>query len=476
MRCPVIFLILGSLLALCMSAETPKPNVLFIAIDDLRPELNCYGKEKVVSPNIDQLAAEGSLFTRAYCNIPVCGASRASLLSGIRGGFDRFLHYYTWLEREVPDAIPLNKFYQQNGYRTAAYGKIFHHDRDHLDGWDRFDNEILSPSGWRDYVVEANIAREMASDDKGPPVERTDVRDNAYRDGRIADLAIEELETLADSDQPFFLAVGFLKPHLPFNAPEKYWALYDDVSFDIPPAGHRPENAPRAAFHHSGELRGYGDIPPTGPVSDAMAKTLIQGYYACVSYTDAQIGRVLDALKGNGLADNTIVVLWGDHGWNLRDHGLWCKHCLFNSSLQVPLIIKVPGQQPNHVPGITEFVDIYPTLCELTGLTPPPNQLDGQSLVPMMKDPTNLGDGIAVSRWFKGTTLIKGDYFYTEWRDRDDKLEARMLYDHSVDPGELNNLARDPANAELVENLSNILIRERGKDFFKPVAEVSKNK
>lgn len=464
---PLLILAPGSLLP----AGEDRPNVLFIAVDDLRPELGCYGAPFAQTPHIDRLAATGSRFSRAYCNIPVCGASRASLLGGVRPGYHRYLHYYTWLEKETPEVLPLHTHFQRNGYRTVSLGKVFHHARDHAGGWDRIDDAI-GPAGWRDYVLKENTQLDRMDNRRGPPVERADVLDNAYRDGKLAEMAVAELENMAKTGESFFLAVGFVKPHLPFNAPEKYWRMYNPEAFPVPPAGRRPSNAPAESFHGSGELRAYDGIPREGPVSDAMARLLIHGYHACVSYVDAQVGKLLDALEATGLADNTIVVLWGDHGWNLREHGIWCKHCLYETSLHVPLIFRAPGIAPSTVPGITEFVDIYPTLCELTGLAAP-GHLDGQSLVPLMRDPTRPGDGVAVAKWFEGTTVIRDSFFYTEWRNEADEPYARMLYDHRIHPAEMHNLAEDPAYRKTVRDLSRAITRERGDAFFEPVAQPS---
>lgn len=448
-----------------------RPNILFIAVDDLRPTLGVYGDAVAQTPHLDRLAKQGGLFERAYCNVPVCGASRASLMAGVRPGYDRYRTYFTWLEKETPDIEPMNNFFQRQGYTTLGIGKIYHHIADSADGWDRV-YDAIGESGWRDYVEAENVRTARDSSRKDPAVEAADVADDAYRDGRLALMAMNELDQLARTEEPFFLALGFLKPHLPFNAPKKYWNLYDPAEFPLPAPGFNPESAPRAAFHNFGELRAYADIPAEGPVSDEMSRTLIHGYYACVSYTDAQIGRVLRKLEATGLADNTIVVVWGDHGYNLREHGLWCKHCNFDTATRVPLLIKVPGLPPARISGIAELVDLYPTLASLTGLERPAH-LEGQDLSPMLRDPSDPGDGIAITKYHDGVTVITGNLAYTEWRNAEDQIRARMLYDHSADPDESNNLAEDPAWAEEVSRLSNLLREERGERFFEPVAAPS---
>lgn len=456
------------------SPARDRPNVLFIAVDDLRPAIGAYGDPVAVTPHLDQLARQSSLFERAYCNVPVCGASRASIMSGIRPGFDRYRSYYTWLEKETPDAVTLNDHFQQNGYTTLSVGKIYHHIADSSDTWDRVYDSI-GESGWRDYALAENARNARDPHQPDPAYEAADVTDLAYRDGRLAQMAVNELQQLARTGEPFFLALGFLKPHLPFNAPRKYWDLYDAEALPVPPAGNNPESAPAAAFHAWGELRAYAEVPAKGPLPDALARKLIHGYYACVSATDAQIGKVLTALERTGLADNTIVVVWGDHGYNLREHGLWCKHCNFNTAMQVPLIIKAPGVAPARISGIAELVDLYPTLCALTGLRPPADQLDGQDLGPLMRDPSLPGDGVAVSKYGNGVTLIEDHLFYTEWRRADDQRYARMLFDHTTDPAETQNLAELPEWADTVARLQQRLLQERGGDFFQPVAAPSTN-
>ncbi len=447
------------------SDSQKKPNVLFIAVDDLRPELACYGAEHIHSPHIDRLAAQGTRFDRSYCNIPVCGASRASLLSGLRPARARFLTYNTWLDEDAPGVLSLPGLFKSNGYTTISNGKIYHHDLDGKDGWNEIWHPASGSSSWRDYALAENALADSSDRHRGPPFERAGVADTAYKDGKLAEKVIRDLKKLRDAGKPFFLAAGFLKPHLPFNAPESYWALYDG-GVVLPDNNYPPENAPREAFHNFGELRAYAGVPKQGPLSDQMAEQLIQGYYACVSYTDAQIGRVLDALEQLGLAENTIVILWGDHGWNLREHGLWCKHCNFENSLHTPLIVRVPGREQVPASGeIVEYVDIYPTLCELSGLEKPAH-LQGVSFAPLLFNAAAKSDGIAVSRWYDGITVICDQYFYTEWVNDKDSSYARMLYDHAVDPKENRNLSEEPDLQELTLDLASQMRQERGSDYF----------
>ncbi len=472
MRNPSIHLIpiLGILLISCTGRNSPEPetvlpNILFIAVDDLRPELGCYGQAGIHSPNIDRLASEGTRFDRSYCNVPVCGASRASLMTGIRPARNRFLTYDTWADRDAAGITTLPGHFRNNGYYTVSNGKIFHHDRDAADSWDEIWHPRSNSASWRDYALAENIRLDTSGDRRGPPFERAELPDTIYKDGKTARKVISDLRRLKGMDQPFFLAAGFLKPHLPFNAPEKYWRLYDG-KVTLPGNDTPPENAPAESLHNWGELRAYAGIPAEGPVTDEMARELIHGYYACVSYTDAQIGLVLEELARLGLDRSTIVILWGDHGWNLREHGLWCKHCNYETSLHTPLILSVPGKEQVKATGeIVEYVDIYPTLCDLAGLVKP-DHLQGTSFAELLFDPGAVSDGVAVSQWFAGITTIRGRYFYTEWVNDADSAYARMLYDHGTDPGENVNISGEPSAQEVVRQMSREMRRSRAPSYF----------
>ena len=422
----------------------------------------------MISPNIDRLASQGTLFNRAYCQIPVCGASRASLLTGLRPNRSRFLGYDTWADKDVPEALTLPQHFKNNGYYTISNGKIFHHQDDKLESWSELPWRPRNPnSNWRDYVTEA--AQRIATDHengRGPAFEQADVPDTAYFDGKIAAKTIADLQRLKKQDQPFFLAVGFLKPHLPFNAPSRYWDLYDPQNLPKASNPFPPENAPDAAIHNFGELRNYAGIPPEGALSKSIAKLMVHGYYACTSYTDAQIGKLLDTLEELDLADNTIVVLWGDHGWNLEEHGLWCKHCNFETSLRAPLLIKAPGLPAGQrTEALTEFIDIYPTLCDLAQL-PEPGYLDGQSLVPVLSQSNTVGKEYVFSKFFDGFTVKNNHYRYTEWSEDDGEVYARMLYDHQQDSLENVNIVDQPENKEIVRELQKQLRQAYPNDFI----------
>ena len=435
-------------------------NVLFIAVDDLRPELNCFGRPGVHSPNLDRLAQQGVVFSRCYCQVPVCGASRASLLTGVRPNRNRFLGFNTWADEDLPGNLSLPRHFRKHGYTTLSVGKVYHHQTDGAGSWSRPAWRPKGDRNWRDYQTAASraIAAGRAAG-KGPAFEAADVSDETYFDGKIAHQAIDELQQLKDGATPFFLAVGFLTPHLPFNAPQRYWDLYRREDLDLADNPFSPKGAPQAALHNWGELRNYHGIPQKGPLSEDMTRTMVHGYYACVSYTDAQVGRVLAALDRLGLADDTIVILWGDHGWNLGEHGLWCKHCNFETSLRSPLMIRVPGMRGGHnTRALTEYVDIYPSLCELCDL-PVPEHVEGLSFVPLLHDPDRAWKTAVFSRYFAGDSVRTDRYRYTQWLDKQNQRYARMLYDHVKDPGENVNIAEDSSSASVVARLSG-LIRE----------------
>jgi iduronate 2-sulfatase len=449
-----------------------QPNVLFIAVDDLRPELGCYGQTHIHSPNIDKLAEGGLTFNRAYCNIPVCGASRASLLSGIRPNRTRFVDFACRLDEDVPGAVSLPGHFKNNGYQTISLGKIFHHLDDGKGSWSE------SPwfpqgdwEGWQAYVVKESIEKIDHRPDgrglSGPSFEWPDAPDHVYPDGMIAGEALRKLREFKNSGEPFFLAVGFLKPHLPFNAPKKYWDLYDFTKIQLPDNMEKPEGAPNESMHNFGELRNYTDVPDQGPMEEDFMRRLIHGYYACVSYTDAQIGKVLDELERLGLAENTIVVLWGDHGWHLGEHNLWCKHCNFEKVLHAPLILRAPGKKKNiHTDALVEFIDIYPSLCDLAGLGKP-FHLQGRSLVPLAENPGQAWNTEVYCRWIKGETIVTQTHTYTEWfSDQTGEKTARMMYSLADDPQETVNISEKKENKKLVEELSGKLkkhISERDK-------------
>jgi arylsulfatase A-like enzyme len=441
-----------------------RPNILFVAIDDLRPQLNCYGHRQMVSPNIDRLAEQGVLFERAYCQVPVCGATRASLLTGARPTRNRFVTFECWADQEYPNALTLPQHFLQEGYTALSVGKIFHHGEDAADrSWSEAPWRPRGKVSWRDYLLPENVENAAAHNGRGPAFECSDAPDEAYCDGKTADRAIAELQRLSRDDKPFFLGVGFLKPHLPFNAPRKYWDYYKREEVNPADNPFRPEDAPDEALHNWGELRQYFDIPREGPLPEDMARTLVHGYYAATSYMDAQLGRVLDELERLDLHKNTIVVVWGDHGWQLGEHGLWCKHCNFETSLNAPLIFRVPDQMKgSRARGLVEFVDVYPTLCELAGI-PLPDHLAGESLLPLLSDASRPGKPAAFSRYLSGDSIRTDRFLYTEWTSPEGDRTARMLYDHDADPDENVNLSERPEHQTTVVTLAQMLHEQQAQ-------------
>jgi len=361
----------------------------------------------------------------------------------------------------------LNSHFKKHGYYTVSNGKVFHFPNDSEGGW--------SEPPWRpdrrpdQYLLEESLRKEAANAQikekgRGPPFEAAAVSDEAYADGQLAEKAVADLKRLASQNEPFFLAVGFFKPHLPFAAPKRYWDLYDKDSIHLPENYHVPMNAPKIAIHSWGELRAYADVPPKGPLDDEMARTLIHGYYACVSYTDAQIGKLLDELDRLGIANNTVIVLWGDHGWNLGEHTLWCKHCTFETSMHTPLIVSAPGfQKAKTASGLTEFIDIYPTLCELAGL-PVPDHVQGKSFVPILRDPSQPFKERVIGRFWQSDSIRTDRYRYSEYRDEQGKFLAHMLYDQRTDPGEDVNIVDRKVNSTLVGQLRQELHDGMGQD------------
>ncbi|MCE9551991.1 MAG: sulfatase [Planctomycetes bacterium] len=443
-----------------VAADAKHPNILFIAVDDLRPQLGCYGQTQMKTPHIDALAKSGVLFSKAYCQTSVCGASRASLMTGIRPAEGRFRHFAARADKEAPGVVTMGEHFKKNGYHTRAMGKIFHFADDNAQAWS--EPHFSPPDSWPGYHDEATKAKAAAENRRnkniyGPPWEFAACEDNGYPDGRTADQAILDLKRLKEQGKPFFMALGFAKPHLPFTAPKKYWDMYDHAAIPLAKNGSAPKDAPRQAMHDWRELRGnYSGMPRKGPCNEGLSRNLVHAYYACVSYMDAQVGKVLDELDQLGLADNTIVILWGDHGYQLGDHGMWCKHCVFETSLRVPLIIRAPGATRDaKCEALTELVDMYPTLCDLAGI-PKPDHLEGLSMAPLMKDPKQPWKKGIYGSYGQGWSVSDGRYVYSEFRDKG-RVIGRMLYDHQSDPDENLNVVDKPENKDAVDKLSRLL-------------------
>jgi arylsulfatase A-like enzyme len=463
----IVWVTLMATLSACVSVTDrpePRPNILFIMVDDLRPQFAAYGRTGMVTPALDQLANEGVVFKRAFVNVPVCGASRASLLTGLRPTSTRFVNFLARADKDAPGVATLPAHLKAAGYTTLSLGKILHVEDDSAAAWSRApwrpnqDETVRATTSPRNYLEASNIEADKDEDSKrGAPFERMDVPDDAYFDGMIAEQAVMELDALSKNDAPFFLAVGFMKPHLPFNAPVKYWDLYDPAAISLAAFDRMPTGAPEEAHHNWGELRNYRGIPEApDPVSSEMARKLRHGYYAATSYADAQIGKLLQALDDLKLAENTIIVLIGDHGWSLGEHGLWAKHSPFDVATHTPLIVRAPGVAPGKANGLVEFVDIYPTLLAMTG-TQPPDHLQGASMIDLLKDPASPGKMAVFPRWQKAENVRTDRYSYTEFRTQDGTLISHMLYDSVNDSDETVNLADEPGYAADVARLQQLI-------------------
>src|SRR5690606_14595395 len=441
-------------------AETgmTQPNILLIMVDDLRPELNCYGKEHIVSPNMDRLARRGQLFSRAYVNYPVCGHSRAVLLSGLYTSRTRFNGWNCAQDRDVPGIVSLPMHFRNNGYYTASLGKVYNNIDDGKGSWNEVWRPVKTTTLWdyqseeairifeklnADWVKETRPRDNRNLPKRGLAFERVNAPDDIYEDGKIATRAVEKLQEFKNDSKPFFMAVGFKKPHLPFNAPQKYWSHYDSMEIELPGNMYSPQDAPLESLHNYSELRAYYGIPDDGPFPASLAKELIKGYYACVSYVDAQIGRVLDGLENLGMDENTIIVLWGDHGWQLGEHDLWCKHSNFSTSLNIPFIVRIPGIDEGEVKdALVSSVDVFPTLCDLIGLDKP-FHIQGKSFASVLKSKNDSGQNYVYARSnLNGESIITQSHIYTEFYDKNGKIVSKMLYDLEQDPLENTNIAR----------------------------------
>jgi iduronate 2-sulfatase len=444
-------------------------NVLFIIVDDLRPQMGCYGVKNMVTPNIDRLAASSVMFRGNYCQQAVCSPSRTSLLTGRRPDTTKVYDLIKFFRTTLPDVVTLPQQFKNHGYFAEAVGKVFHEDLNDPASWsipadfDTSAEEFEQYQSPKSYREEAERLQQIPSHGLvyGPAFEAEDASDDSYLDGRIAMEAIRRLKIQGAKklNTPFFLAVGFHKPHLPFVAPKKYWDLYDPDKIELPSYREKPKGAPDLAMTNFEELRHYYGVPWNNePLQESMSRNLIHGYYSGVSFIDAQIGRVLDSLEQEGFADNTIVVLCVDHGWHLDDHGLWCKHTNFEHATHVPLMIHAPGMNPGQSDGLTENIDIYPTLCELAGV-PAPDHLEGTSFVPLMRDPEQSWKKASFSQYprpgdIMGYSMRTDRYRYTRWMNhKDQAIVAEELYDYQSDPEETTNWAGSEKYSDVLHSL-----------------------
>ena len=451
-----------------------KPNVLFISVDDLRPELGCYGYDHMHTPNIDRLASKGMVFRNAYCQQAVCSPSRNTVMTGLRPDSLKIYDLGTNFRKYNPDVVTLSQYFIQQGYHSESIGKIYHiwhgnHDDSlswSINPWNPWNEALNIESISRDDTIDLHTSYPKVGD-KRLAWYRSDVPDINLNDTRITNHAIKRLKEL--KDKPFFLGVGYLKPHLPFVAPDRFWDLYDAEEIIIP-AKTPPQGSPPFAINNSGELLCCYYKFDSMPVSDHVAKNLIHGYYASVSYIDHEIGRLVNSLNELGLMENTIIVIWGDHGWKLGNYGQWCKHTAFEYDARTTLIFRTPWMdtETNSSNSFAELLDIYPTLCEEAGL-PVPEFVQGKSLSPILKNPDASVKDFALSQWPKGYimgySLRTRDYRLVSWQKNQnpDSVIALELYDHRKGLEESINIADLPENGEIVQGLSEKLNEVRIK-------------
>lgn len=484
-----------ALFFICSVLSAQKQNVLFILVDDLKPTINAFGASQMLTPNFDSFAKQSVVFTNAQCQQAICAPSRVSFMTGMRPDYTQILDLKTRMRNKVPNSLTIPEYFKQNGYETVGIGKVLHGAKNN------------DPQSWtipfiKDDVLPYNANFEIPVDHQyqnektkkiykdllskntkdhdirnaltkaggRPSTEMEDVPDDAYADGALTLRSIELLETFQKNKTPFFMTVGFHKPHLPFVAPKKYWDLYDREAIKLAAYQKAPEGAPKYALHTWGELKAYSDIKKNigkdGRVVESKQRELIHGYYASVSYIDAQLGLLLDYLKSSGLQENTTVVLIGDHGWHLGDHGVWNKHTNYEQATRTPLFVMTPkGKKGIKNASPAELIDVFPTLCESTGLATP-KHLQGKSLLPIVEGSETRVKEAALSQYPRGSKMgyaLRSDrYRYVEWRQGDYKKSkdyiqgpvlATELYDYETDPLETKNLANDPNYSETVKAL-----------------------
>ncbi len=448
-------------------------NVLFFFVDDLRPNLGCYGDAVAVTPNIDLLAGSGVTFTHAYCQQAVSNPSRTSLLTGLRPDENGVTDLETHFRDSVPDVVTLPQLFRINGYLTLGAGKVYHSTPFIIDelSWTRPVPDYLP----RAYMLPRNLVENA----KMSSFESADVPDNAYPDGQTADYAVRYIEEAYAQERPFFIAAGFTKPHLPFCAPKKYWDIYENTDFVIGDRK-RPEGSPDLAFHNWEELRGYRDIPKEGPIGKEKEEILWKGYYACISYMDAQVGKVIATLDKLGLRENTIIVLWGDHGYHLGEQDLWGKSTNFELDARVPLIISSPGIKASgqQCKAVVETLDIYPTLADLCGIKPG-SKVSGVSLKPLLNDPGKKWKNTAFNQFIRPYSALRNgspthmgysvrtpEWRCTCWWDLETgEMVEKELYNLKDNPMEKVNLAGDKRYSKTEEELTSLLQAYRNKQY-----------
>ncbi|MBB3696643.1 sulfatase-like hydrolase/transferase [Flammeovirga yaeyamensis] len=469
-RTTTLFLFLFFYASLGWAQE--KNNVLIFLVDDLRPDLGCYGNTKVKSPNIDKLANEGITFNHAYAQQGICAPSRMSILTSKRVDKIGVYSIFTPLRSVQKDMMTMPQFFKSNGYKTISIGKVYHHIIDDKQNWSlHIPKELNTYASPENQLLLDSLKIEGVK--KGPAFEAADVADEGYKDGRASASAIKILKQI--KKDPFMMVVGLSKPHLPFNAPKKYWDLYDPSTFDIP-LRKQPTDVSTYATTHWGELRGYYGMPKEGHLDDETTRTLIHGYYASVSYIDAQVGKILNTLEELDLRKNTIVVFMSDHGWKLGEYGDWCKHTNFELDTRVPLIMSRETAYKKSKKGLTsdalvENIDVFPTVAAACGLDL--TDVDGKSLLPLLDRPKKKGDAGAYSLYARGDkimglTVTDGAWRYTEWRDlKNKKIHSSELYacqqDYSI---QNENLVDSNDHEKVLSKMKDLLYVEYPKDQF----------
>lgn len=504
----VLYLLAGPLFvtAACCVAEdatvpeaADRPNILFIAVDDLRPSLGCYGDRHAISPNIDRLAGRGVQFNRAYCQVAVCNPSRASLMTGLRpdtlGVWTLPIHF-----REAkPDAITLPQWFRIFGYHAVSHGKIFHNPTPDPQSWSEPIRQLPRlPSAVPENTLQRirDAQAKLPADDwrknnlRGPSTAAPELRDEDLIDGARTNLAIEDLRRLAKDDQPFFLAMGYIRPHLAWIAPKKYWDMHDPTSLPVVLDGRVTPDTPPYALSDSYEMTHYVDLVDFPKpwderrIDESQARHLMHAYYACVSFIDAQIGRLLNELENLGVAENTIVVLWSDHGWKLGEFNGWGKMTNYEIDTRVPLIIAGPGVSggARKSEELAELVDLFPTLCDLAGIDTPAF-VEGTSLAPHLSDPGVSVNDAAFSQYYRkfdereyiGYAMRTDSYRLVQWRDfATGEVTAHELYDHRNDHGETENIA-DSVDPVVMEQLTEQLIQSHPRRRLRMTPAIHSN-
>lgn len=477
-----------SLLAALSQGPQGRRKFLFIAIDDLRPMMGHYGDEGIITPHFDGFAGHALSFDNAYTQVATCGASRGALFTALRPETTSMLTHLERITEKAPGRPYLHSSFKAAGFTTTAMGKVLHFANDAADGWSephytvpkvraegipdemQLVSSALDPESGRIWA-EDTLTQRDGSKRRQPVAEAANVPDSSYPDGQMADYAIDRLARFAQSDEAFFMAVGFSRPHLPFNAPKKYWDLYDREKIALTPRPTRADGAPPYAVTNGGELSPYAGLPVIGAgLSEENTRYLTHGYMACVSYVDAQVGKVIDAVRALGMWEDTVICLWGDHGFKLGDYNSWTKHSNYEIDTRVPLMLRVPGltEGGERTDAMVETVDVFPSLLDLAGIAVPEG-LEGISFATLLADPKKPWKSASFSQFDRGQHGAKltgyavrtRHHRYVMWKDNaTGAIAAEELYDHRNDPLEMRNIAGDPAQAESLRQLR--ALREQG--------------